>query len=256
MKYNIILFLVFAFAKTYAQGPPITADKPIMLGGNSFTTKTLVEIRNNDRGTAFYAPVMLHYLPTSNTLFAVHLPYIGYDLDDAGSGSSLADIKLLGKYQFFRKDGTGKTWRLVAKTLQTLPTGEELDLIDLSTGEYQGYYSLVSGYETLKYGISTEVGYNWAPGSDSTLDEFRAKFGVGLPLLKPQYPNKQLNLYFEYTSSWLVDRDWYQLLYAQGIQYALKNVTIDLAVQLPLVKDIPENRALNYSVFLGTRYTF
>ncbi len=254
MKHKVIFFLVFAFAKAYAQGPPITADKPIMLGGNSFTTKTLVEIRNNDRGTAVYAPVMLHYLPTSNSLLALHLPYIHYNLEDAGSGGSLADIKLLGKYQFFRKDGTGKTWRLVAKTLQTLPTGEELDLIDLSTGKYQGYYGIVSGYETLKYGISTEVGYNWAP--DSTLDEFRVKFGVGLPLLKPQYPNKQLNLYFEYTSSWLVDRDWYQLLYAQGIQYALKTVTFDLAVQLPLVKDIPENRALNYSVFLGTRYTF
>jgi len=52
------------------------------------------------------------------------------------------------------------------------------------------------------------------------------------------------------------ERDWYQLFYSQGIQYALKNVTFDLAVQLPLVQDIPEDRAYNYSVFLGTRYTF
>ncbi|WP_298347578.1 hypothetical protein [uncultured Dokdonia sp.] len=246
--------LSLVLVKVLAQGPPITADKPIMLGGNSFTTKTLAEIRNNDRGTAVYVPVMLHYLPTSNSLIALHLPYLSYDLDDVGSGSTLADIKVQGKYQFFRKDGTGRTWRMVAKTIQTLPTGKELDLLELSTGEYQGYYGIVSGLETLKYGISTEIGYNWAP--DGNQDEFRAKFGVGLPLLKPQYPNKQVNLYFEYTSSWLTDRDWYQLLYAQGIQYALKTVTFDLAVQLPLIKDIPENRALNYSVFLGTRYTF
>ena len=257
MKIIYILFFVSAFFYTevsLAQGPPITADKPIMLGGKSFTVKTLTEIRNTERGTSAYVPVMLHYLPTSNTLFAVHIPYLSYDFENNISGNDIADIKLLGKYQFYRKDGTGKTWRLVAKTLQSVPTGEELDLIGLSTGVYEGYYGLVSGYETLKYGISAEVGYNWVP--EATLDEFRTKLGFGLPLLKPQYPNKQINLYFEYTSSWLQERDWYQLLYAQGIQYAGKNITFDLALQLPLVQEIAPSRELNYSVFLGTRYTF
>lgn len=254
MKKLIVVVMCFAFAKAYTQGPPITGDKPIMLGGNSFTTKTLIELRSTERGNITYVPVMLHYLPTSKSLVAVHLPYIGYDLNDVGSGSNLADIKLLGKYQLFRKDGTGKTWRIVAKTVQSLPTGEALDIMQLSTGIYQGYYGVVSGYETLKYGISTEIGYNWMPGG--TLDEFRAKLGFGLPLLKPQYPNKQVNLYFEYASALLPERDWYQLFYAQGVQYALKNVTFDLALQLPLVQDIPEARAFKSSVFIGTRYTF
>ena len=225
-----------------------------MLGGGSFTTKTLVEIRNTERASAVYMPLMLHYLPTSNSLVAVHIPYLDYELEGLESGSALADIKLLGKYQFFRKDATGKTFRMVAKTIQSLPTGKALDLMGISTGLYEGYFGLVSGYETLKYGISTEVGYNWMP--NGTLDEFRFKLGFGLPLLKPQYPNKQLNLYFEYASISLVERDWYQLLYAQGIQYALKNVTFDLALQLPLIQDMPDIRELNYSVFLGTRYTF
>ncbi|MEL6917228.1 MAG: hypothetical protein AAFO99_05800, partial [Bacteroidota bacterium] len=226
----------------------------IMLGGGSFTMKTLTEIRKTERGTFTYIPLMLHYLPSSNSLVALHLPYIGYNFENGGSGSSLADIRILGKYQFFRKDGTGKTFRIVAKTLQTLPTGDELDLIDLSTGKYAGYFGLVAGYESLKYGISNEIGYNWMP--DGTLDELRYKLGFGLPLLKPQYPNKQLNLYFEYTNSWVVERDWYQLLYAQGVQYAGKNITFDLAVQLPLVNDVDVGRELKYSVFLGTRYTF
>ncbi|WP_438962317.1 hypothetical protein [Nonlabens sp.] len=254
MKHIImVVFVVFAFAKAYAQGPPITADKPIMLGGNSFTTKTLTEIRNTERGTIAYIPVMLHYLPTKNSLVALHLPYTTYDLSDV-SGSGLADVKIMGKYQFFRKDGTGKTFRMVAKTLQTLPTGDKIDVMDISTGLYSGYYGVVAGLETLKYGISGEIGYNSMP--NGTLDEFRAKLGFGLPLLKPQYPNKQLNLYFEYNSVWLHERDWYQLLYSQGVQYALKNITFDLAVQLPLVQEIDANRALNYSIFLGTRYTF
>ena len=249
----IVAILLFSFI-AQAQGPPITADKPIMLGGGSFTTKTLTEIRKTERGTFVYVPLMLHYLPSSNSLVAVHLPYINYDIENGSSGSSIADIKILGKYQFFRKDATGKTFRVVAKTLQNLPTGETLDVMELSTGKYSGYYGIIAGYETLKYGISNEIGYNWMPGG--TLDEFRYKLGFGLPLLKPQYPNNQINLYFEYTNSWLVERDWYQLLYAQGIQYARKNITFDLAVQVPLVNDVDSGRKLSHSIFLGTRFTF
>ena len=156
----------------------------------------------------------MHYLPTANSLVAVHIPYLTYSFNNGNSNSTLADIKLLGKYQFYRKDGTGKTFRIAAKTVQSLPTGEDLDVMDLSTGKYSGYYGVVAGYESLKYGISNELGYNWMP--DGTMDEFVHKLGFGLPLLKPQYPNKQVNLYFEYTNSWLTERDWYQLLYAQG----------------------------------------
>jgi len=251
--YSVITLLWFMNG-LYAQGPPITADKPIMLGGKSFTVRTLSEIRNTERGTFIYVPLMLHYLPTSNSLVAIHLPYINYDFETGDSGSDLADIQLLGKYQFYRKDGTGKTFRMVAKTVQTLPTGAALDLMGQSTGKYQGYYGIVAGYESLKYGISNEIGYNWLP--NGTLDDFRYKLGFGLPLLKPQYPNKQLNLYFEYSNFWVFERDWYQLLYAQGIQYARKNITFDVAVQIPIVNDVDADRKLQYSLFLGGRYTF
>ena len=251
-KWFLTTFLLITLRLT-AQGPPITGDKPIMLGGKSFTTKTLTEIRFTERGRFTYVPLMLHYLPTANSLIAVHIPFINFDTfleDDQG----LADIKILGKYQFFKKDGTGKTFRVVAKTIQTLPTGIDIDSPNLSTGNYAGYYGLVAGYETLKYGISNEVGYNWMP--NGTLDELNYKLGFGLPLLKPQYPNKQVNLYFEYVNSWFFERDWYQLFYAQGIQYAGKNITFDFAVQVPLVNDVSDGREFRYSLFLGTRYTF
>ena len=253
MKLFMTLLLVATAFITKAQGPPITVDKPIMLGGKSFTVRTLTEIRTTERGTSTYVPIMFHYLPTSSSLIALHVPIINYSLDDLGSGTSLADLKILGKYQFYRKDNTGKTFRIVAKTVQNLPTGKELSIFDQSTGEYQGYYGVVSGYETLKYGISTEVGYNWSP---SVFNEFRAKLGFGLPLLKPQYPNKQINLFFEYSSSLFTDTNIYQLLYAQGVQYALKNITFDMAVQLPLISDSDNLNEFKYSVFLGTRYTF
>jgi len=255
-KKNILLLSLLGLfcMPLFAQGPPITADKPIMLGGGSFTVKSLIEHRKTAAGTFKYTPVMLHYLLSSNALVALHLPRISYKLANGDSGQSLADIKLLGKFQFLRIDGTGKTFRMVAKTLQTLPTGEALGVMELSSGLYQGYYGVVAGYESLRYGISVELGLNSIPGGD--LDFLQQKIGFGLPLLKPQYPNRQINLFFEYSSQWLWEQKGYQLLYAQGIQYARKNITFDLAYQLPLVNDMPESMGFKRSLFFGTRFTF
>lgn len=247
-------FLLFGYVNVLAQGPPIINDKAIMLGSGSFTVRSLTEIRTTERGRFVYIPFNATYLPTSNTLVGVNIPFVNYNFDDGRNGGGIADIQVQGKYQFIQKDGTGKTFRVLAKTTQTVPTGESLDLINISTGYYQGYYGFVGAYETLKYGITTEFGYNWIP--EGTLDEFKFNLGFGLPLLKPQYPNKQLNLFFEYANSWVNQRGWYQLLYAQGIQYALKTVTFDVAVQIPIVNDVDAGRALRYGLFFGGRYSF
>ncbi len=52
MKYTywLIAILLLVSATSLAQGPPITADKPIMLGGGSFTIKTLMEFTQNGTG--------------------------------------------------------------------------------------------------------------------------------------------------------------------------------------------------------------
>jgi len=251
-----MLIVICCLSSTYlwSQGPPITLDKIILLGSNSFTARTLTEYRDTERGDFLYIPFSLSYLPTSSTSFTIDIPFINYDFEATGSGSGLADIRITGRYQFYQKNETGKTFRVLAKTEQTLPTGEELDELGLSTGQYQGYYGVLAGYESLKFGITSELGYNWIP--NGTLDHLRHKLGFGLPLLKPQFPNKQINIYFEYTNLWGFERDWYQLLYAQGVQYAGKVFTVEASVQVPLVNDVGENRKLNYSLFFGGRYTF
>ncbi len=250
----VLLFLLIGSIHSTAQGPPITADKPIMLGSNSWIIKSLTEIRKTDRGTFVKAPLMIHYLPTSNSLVAVHLPLVTYNFQDGGNGQGLGDVELLAKYQFYRKDGMGKTFRMVAKTLQTLPTGKALDIDGISTGNYHGYFGVVAGYESIKYGISNELGFNLSPSND--LDEFRYKLGFGLPLLPSVYPVKQINLYFEYQNSWYPVIDEFMLLYAQGIQYAKGRVTVEASIQFPLVQDISEVERRKFSVFLGTRYVF
>ena len=89
------------------------------------------------------------------------------------------------------------------------------------------------------------------------MDELRYKLSFGMPLMKPAYPVKKVNLYFEYQSSWFVNMDEYLLLYAQGIQYAKGQFTIEAAIQFPLIQTSSEQRLeRNYSIFLGSRYIF
>ncbi len=260
MKNILLLFVTLNLivVNTQAQGPPITADKPIMLGAKRVIIKSLTEIRTTDQGTFIKAPLMVHYLPTSNLLFSAHIPYVNIAFNESlleapKNFSGLGDVELLGKYQFYQKDATGKTFRMVAKTLQTLPTGKDYNLDGILTGTYQSYIGTVAGYESIKYGISNELGLNMS--KEASLREFRHKLGFGLPLLKPSYPVKQVNLYFEYQNSWFYDQGSYRLLYAQGIQYAIKRLTLETAIQFPLIQNnSPQN--LERSVFIGTRYIF
>ena len=147
-----------------------------------------------------------------------------------------------------------KTFRLVVKTLQTLPTGKSLNVEGISTNDYQSYFGIVAGYESIKYGISNEIGFNIRPSND--MDEFRYKLGFGLPLLKSTYPVNQINLYFEYQNSWFSAINEFMMLYAQGIQYAKGRLTIETAIQLPLIQSVSEEKERNFSIFIGTIYVF
>lgn len=248
-----VLLSITLTNKGLAQGPPITADKPIMLGGKTKLIKTLSEFRKTEQGEFLSLPIMFHYLPTSNSLVGLHVPIVNYSLNgENGRNTIVGDIAILGKYQFYRKDQMGKTFRVVAKTLQTLPTGEKLGVRGISTGTYQSYQGIVAGYESIKYGISNELGYNLVPNESN--DELRYKLGFGLPLKKPVYPVDQLNLYFEYQSSWFTEREDFLMLFAQGVQYAKGRITVEAAVQFPLIQNLPENLKREYSIFFGTRY--
>ncbi len=182
-----------------AQGPPILGDKPIMLGAKRIVFKTLTEFRVLPDGWALKAPAMVHYLPTSNTLVGLYIPLVVSGLGDQPR-SFLGDISLVTKYQFYKKDGMGKTFRMVLKGVQNLPTGAKLGLDEMSTGIFQSFWSVVAGYESIKYGISSELGYNFSVVPD--MNEARLKLGFGLPLLQPSYPVKQVNLFFEYQGSY------------------------------------------------------
>ena len=253
-----LLLCVGATLTLPAQGPPITADKPIMLGSKTFVVKTLTEFRRAGHGDFLYAPLMLHYVSNPKIISAVHLPLVRFEHNHEtignGAGWSLGDIRVMNKYQFYRRDGKGKTLRMVAKNVTALPTGDNLFENDFSRNVWQTYVGGVLGYETLKYGLSYELGYNHVFGVPE--DEIRNKFGIGLPLLKPVYPVNQINLYFEYQQNIMPQSGGHQVLYAQGVQYAKGRVTVEAAVQVPLLQNdrIPEFHKRRYSLLFGTRY--
>ncbi len=252
------ILLCFSTSLLFAQGPPITSDKPIMLAQGNVVVKTLSEYRQTDQGTFTKVPLMVHYIAHSKILLGVHLPFTSHNFNTENeflkNGSSLGDIELLGKYQFYRNDKMAKTLRMVIKTVQTLPTGKEYEIEGISTGAYQSYLSWVTGYETIKYGISNELGFRVSPNEN--YNELVHKFGVGLPLLKPVYPVKQINLYFEYSNAYMFHHNAFMMLYAQGVQYAIKQLTIETAIQFPLIQteNVPNPR--QFSWLVGTRYVF
>lgn len=260
MNFKIILsLLIFTAWATFgkAQGPPITADKPIMLSEGSMLVKTLTEVRKTNFGSFTRAPLMFHYIFSRKVIAAVHVPYVHYNFTDGsplGTGSTLGDIQFMAKYQFYRKDRNRRTLRAVVKTVQTLPTGENIGLEHISGGRYQSYQGIVMGYEAMQYGISNEIGFGII--DDSNRDFFTYRVGFGLPLLKQVYPVNQLNLYFEYHNNWYTEADEYELHYAQGIQYARDQVTLDFAVLIPLVQDIALREQRDYSILFGARYVF
>lgn len=260
MKYKIILGLILSIGMVSvlkAQGPPITADKPIMLSSGTSLIKTLTEVRVLTQGTFTRAPLMLHHVLTKNVIAAVHIPYISYNFTDGnplGKGTAFGDVQLMMKYQFLRKDVSHTTLRAVIKTVQTLPTGKNIGLEGISFNQYQSYQGIVVGYEASKYGISNEIGYQITP--NSTRDFLTYRIGFGLPLFKQVYPVNQLNLYFEYHNNWYTDIGEYELHYAQGIQYARDQVTVEFAVLVPLVQDIIFREQRDYSLLFGTRFVF
>jgi len=257
-SYTILFFVLGLASGLNAQGPPITSDKPIMLGSKTVIVKTLAEMRTQGHGFYTRVPLMVHYLPTSNSLVALHVPYVYYnnDKDDNIEGeSSLGDIQLLLKYQFFRRDFTAKTFRIVAKMIQNFPTGPEYNLEDFSYGTWATYTSIVAGYETIKHGISGEVGYQHH-NNDVLENSIKARLGFGLPLLKPLYPVNQINLYFEYGYDKSLESDDLAVTFAQGIQYAKGRLTMEAAIKVPLYSNHSHLYHLKNSIFIGTRYIF
>jgi len=234
LKHIAVLLLLAAWATgVWGQGPPITLDKPIMLGEKKGTVRTFAKIADNAvyDFTAFVLDADYNF--TNNLAMAAEVPLV---FQKQGETIGLGDIGLSAKYQFFRKDGMGKTIRIAAKAKNMFRTGKRLETPTLGMGHNMTYLGILAARESLKLGTQAEFGYAAMP-SASHLNHWLYKLGFGLPLLKPVYPVNQINLYFELEGMNLpkhhgISRFGYY--YAQGLQYAQGKFTFDLSVQFPI----------------------
>ena len=172
---------------------------------------------------------------TNNFAIAAEVPLV-FAKHSASTG--LGDLGLTAKYQFYRKDGMGKTIRIAAKAKNMFRTGERLETPTLGMGHNMTYLGILAARESLRLGTQAEFGYAAMPSADH-LNHWLYKLGFGLPLLKPIYPVNQINLYFEFEGMNLpkhINVNQYGYYYAQGLQYARKKYTFDFSVQVPIAQ--------------------
>jgi hypothetical protein len=254
MKKNIIALLLCVATSfgVLAQGPPITLDKPIMLGEKKGTVRPMFKIINSDV-TAFKAFIVdADYNFTNSLATMIEVP-LTFGAVDVKPG--LGDIALGLKYQFYTKNGMGKTFRVAAKAKNMFATGKKLETPIIGMGHNMTYVGILAARESLKFGIQAELGYNIIPEA-TNLGGLDYKLGFGLPCFEAVYPVEQLNLYFEFEGMNLpkrLDQKQYAYYYAQGIQLAKGIYTYDLSLQVPIKQEVTFSLQRNFLVLLGMR---
>ena len=253
-KFLIGLFGVITAAIAVAQGPPITLDKPIMLGAGNGTVRAL--LKSTALEDLRYQALLLEGDYNISAAFAVgaELPLT---FNDRSEQFRLGDAAVFAKYQFVRRDGKGKSFRLAAKGKHMFPTGPAFEAPLVGMGQHMSYAGLVGAYESLDLGLQAELGYAHAY-TDAAMRHLSYKFGVGLPLLKPSYPVNQVTVYLETEGLNLpasaTGTARYGFYYAPGLQYARGKATLDASLQLPLAQQVQASLSRRWAALLGVRY--
>lgn len=236
----------------WAQGPPIRTDKPIMLGENKGTVRTFYQYFRNEGNHYHVVPLMIDYNLKNNIEIGIEMPFAAISGANRMEGFRAGDLMLRGKYQFVRKDGMGKTFRMAAKAIGMFPTGRPSEVPHVGMGVYQTFLGLLAGMESLKYGVIGELGYNAFSEIHPGFVESRLSFG--LPLLKQVYPVKQVTLYFEYEGRWMPTTGDHAAYFSQGVQYAFKSYAIEASFQMPLVQNVPVHFRRDLAILIGGRF--
>ena len=236
MNFARVLFLAVLMAtglSLWGQGPPIRLDKPIMLGSGESTARALYNYINFESGNYSYLLIEADHNISGNLAVGIEVPWV---ISGAYGSHQLGDLALMGKYQFYRKDGMAKTTRIAAKVKQMFPTGKDLKVPTIGMGHYKTYVGGLAAYESLRLGIQAELGYYLLP-EESHFNALSYKLGVAIPLLKPSFPVNQINFYIEAEGINMSSHEGvsqYGYYLAPGIQYAKGKYTFETSLQFPL----------------------
>lgn len=199
--------------------------------------------------------------------------------DTAGFG----DVSLFGRYTLYRKDSTGRTFRVAPVFGFTAPTGDDNDSdrfgelprpLQDGDGAWDGFVGVVTSYQTLQYQVDGQLLYRengrhdgFARGDETRVDaslQYRvwpqSLKGVGgtpafvYALLESNVIHQERD---DIGSGTDADSGGTQWLLAPGLQYVSRSWILEGTVQLPVAED-PNGEAIqdDYIVRVGFRRNF
>ena len=285
---SVILIFAALWADSFAQGPPINTDTPIMLGLQGRGIRTFGKIirkatllKDGDeitdpldrKVTVWVTPVAVPYnLFKDKFQLGVIVPFMNIDINSNSgdiSSSGVGDLRLFAKYLVYQYDRKNKTIRVASKTGVKLPTGDE-DQPALGTGSTDYFFTTVAGWIEGRVGVYLEGIYNLNT-SKGSVDfgnsvSYNLTFGYRLiPKVYETYPSPQLNGFLEINGTTankntlsdqkVEDSGGTTIFLTPGIQYVGgRRWLIEASLQYPIVNE-PNGTQLgtDWTVSFGTR---
>ena len=249
---SVILCLFFV-SLTYSQGPPITAETPIMLGLEGSGIRTFGRFISKENTTIYVQPIAIPYNITPKFQIGGIFPFKFITPKGEETIGGIADITLFTKYQLYKKDGKAKTFRVLANLKQSFPTGKASSTPKIGSDTYQTYVGLIVGKISTAIGIYGGFGYNIT--SNRVTDNFLYNFSVGIPLLPQKYPQKQINTFLEFNGNYVIDPKIHAIFISPGLQFIPgRRILFETSFQIPIVQENITTNKTKYMVLLGTRF--
>ncbi len=295
---NHILFRVFFLLfmgivligkSSYAQGPPIQTDTPIMLGLEGRGIRTFVKFLRketlleegreipdamNRRVTVRVTPVAIPYnLGSDRFQVGVIVPFMDIHFQSNTQDNSsfgIGDAKLFAKYLLYQHDRKLETFRIAAKAGVKLPSGDENASPALGSGSTDYFFSTVAGWIKNRIGIYLEGIYNvnTSHGGVNFGNNFSYNLAFGyrlLPAVYETYPEPQLNGFLEINGNTQAKSKMNGernentggtiIFLSPGLQYVGgRRWLVESSLQLPVVNE-PNGQQLatDWTISFGTR---
>ncbi|MCF6213948.1 MAG: transporter [Flavobacteriaceae bacterium] len=252
-KNQLFFLLVFSTTISFAQGPPITTQTPVMLGLEGNGIRTFGKFISKEKANAYVQVFAVPYNISSKFQVGGILPYKSISPKGMSSTNGFSDVILFAKYQLYKQDGKAKTFRVLANVKQTFPTGNTSNMPAIGSGLSQTYIGLIIGKITSSVGFYNDFGYTLS--NKGATDSFSYNFSVGIPLLPQKYPQKQLNSFLEFNGNYLFDSKIHTLFISPGLQFIPgRRFLFETSFQIPVIQQNIRANKTNYMLLLGTRF--
>ena len=249
----LLLFFCCINCQLWSQGPPITAETPIMLGLEGSGVRTFGRYISTENNRNYIHVIAVPYNLSPKFQVGAVFPFVFKNPKNTTSVNGFGDFTFFAKYQLYKKDGKAKTFRVLGRLAHTFPKGKTSGEPPIGSGLQQTYLGLVVGHINPKLGVYADVGYNFT--NKNATDNLAYNFSIGMPLLPHQYPQKQVNAYLEINGNYLLEPNINQLFFSPGLQFIPgRRLLLETSFQLPVFQDKKVVDKINFQWLFGIRF--